>query len=155
MRDEDYEEISAMGWTENRQDLADFLAVAHKLNIENCHAFGDTKDNPICIAGALAVRPGVWSVFMFATPDWPKIENEGTRWAIRHFFPTFIAIGAHRVECQSSVNHAKAHQWLEFFGFKKESLLVGYGADGQDFINYVWIPPKEANSRWRKPGIWR
>ena len=155
MRDDDFTEISAMGWCDDRDELADFLAHAHRLNGDTCHAFGDKPDNPIAIAGAMAIRPGVWSVFMFATNDWPKIENEGTRWAIRSFFPSFIAAGAHRVECQSHTGHAKAHQWLEFFGFKQESLLRAYGANGEDFINYVWIPPKDTNARWRQPGIWR
>lgn len=142
MREDDFQEIVNGGWCDTREELAEFLARFHIGEANNVMVFGDTPDNPIAVAGAFVLRPGVWSVFMFATEDWPKIEKAGTKWARKHFFPSFAAVKAHRLECQSISTHAKAHQWLEFFGFKPESVLKGYGRNGEDYINYVLLNPK-------------
>lgn len=99
------------------------------------------RDTPTAALGACLVRPGVFSVWMFATNDWPHVAAGVTRWCHRALRPTLLRSGAHRAECQSLASHATAHRWLERFGFTREAVMPGWGKRRETFVQFAWVLP--------------
>jgi hypothetical protein len=52
--------------------------------------------------------------------------------------PHIRARGAHRLQCESRIDHHDAHRWLMAMGAKADGLLQGYGRDGSDYIMFSW-----------------
>jgi hypothetical protein len=130
MREWDRREIYATRWDESPLALAaDCLRVS---------GLAWTADDIVAI-GAMPAWPGVWSVWMFATPEFPRIGLPLTRWAKREMIPAVARAGAHRAQCQSMAGHTEAHRWLETLGARIEGgPLVGYGRCREDFYTFVW-----------------
>ena len=95
-------------------------------------------DYPVAAIGAHPVRPGVWSVYMFATAYLSKIGLGLTRWAKRVLHPEIVAAGAHRIECNSIVGHDDAHAWLKTFGAKNEGAMPKFGIGQETFYRFAW-----------------
>lgn len=132
MRDDDRREIFATRWADSPSQLAvDCLAapgfkwVAH-------------DDQPIAALGAIPRWPGVWSVWMFATDEFPRIGATLTRFVRRRMIPMLLEAGAHRAECLSIEGHDTAHRWLEFLGAKRSEPIMGLGKSGETFYCYSW-----------------
>lgn len=98
----------------------------------------DGRDRAIAVIGATLIWPGVWSVGMFATDDFPRIGLPLTRWVRRRMIPAIVQQGIHRGECRSMEGHEAAHRWLETLGAKREGELKGYGKGGETFFTYTW-----------------
>ena len=95
-------------------------------------------ETPIAAIGAVEGWPGVWQVWMFATPRWPEVALAVTRWARRVLSPVLIASGAHRAECRSLAANEASHRWLSSLGARAEARHAGYGKGGEDFITFAW-----------------
>jgi len=93
---------------------------------------------PVAAIGAVEGWPGVWQVWMFATPRWPEVALGVTRWARRVLMPALMAAGAHRAECRSLAENAGAHRWLASLGAHAEARHAGYGKRREDFITFAW-----------------
>ncbi len=136
MRERDLEEILAVCWESNREELAHGLAKRYG-NMPMCVCFGQ-DDQPICIMSAIAIHPGVWSMGLWATDDFPKIGRFITRWALQHFFPALQKAGLHRLECKSIIGYSEVHEWLRYLGFHEGNAEKMYGKGGEDFITFYW-----------------
>lgn len=136
MRPRDLEELLAICFEKDADQLADGLAGMYG-NRPLSFCFGYDNE-PICILSAICLRPNVWSVGMWATPDFPKIGKYLTYFAIKYFFPALQQAGAHRVECKSIVGYSEIHGWLRFIGFAEGEIEKMYGKNGEDFITFYW-----------------
>lgn len=132
LRKDDHAELSAMRWDDDLTHIAD--------EVPRLGAFGWVagKEMPIAAIGALPIFPGAWSVWMFATDEFPRISLSLTRFALRCMFPALKKTGARRLECRTLASHSHARRWIEFLGGYKEVDLPGYGKNGEDFCCYVW-----------------
>lgn len=131
MRPADRAEILATRWSDELAPVA--------LDAANSPlAFSLGLERPICAIGGSPRHPGVWSAWMFATDELPRIGRAATLFACRDILPMMVAAGAHRIEARSAADHHVAHRWLEAVGGRREAVIPGYGRDRQDFILYAW-----------------
>lgn len=118
---------------------SDPYALAEEATRTDLRAVALAKDGePVAGWGVKQMWPGVWSVFLMATPRWPEVMLSVTRHIRKELIPTLDRIGWHRAECASLTDHKDAHRWLEALGAKREAQLSGYGRGAQDFYLYVW-----------------
>lgn len=135
MRDWDKREIYATRWTDDPSSLADAILAGGEFG----WVAGDER--PIAAFGAIPVWPGVWSVWMFATDEWPKVALGVTRFIKKVMIPAIRETGAHRAECRSHSDHLEAQRWLECLGAHKESEIPNFGREGETFYLYSWLAP--------------
>lgn len=133
MRDADRAEIFATRPDDDTRQIAiDTMSYARF----GCVAWMD--DEPVAVVCAIPLWPGVWSVGMYATDNWPKVACTVTCWIRRVLIPNLKAAGAHRAECRSHAAHATAHRWLEHLGAIYEARLAAFGRDRETFYLYAW-----------------
>ena len=153
MRQRDYEEILCVTWSEGREELAEYLV--HCLSDhENVYSFGDTE--AVGVVSYIPLRPGVWSLGLFATDKFQKVSTFLTKRVIRDIIPALDNAKAHRVEAQSIDGYKQVHRWLEFIGLKKENVIPGFGRNGETFINFAYVRSlgaKPGTLKWRRPGV--
>jgi len=136
MRERDLQELLAIHWEENREQLAEGLAEQFG-NFPMAFCLG--RDNiPICILVAVTMRPGVWSMGMWATADIVKIGKELNNFAMNPLFSSMRACGMHRVECKSIVGYTAIHKWLRHLGFTQGETEKMYGKNKEDFLTFYW-----------------
>lgn len=140
MRERDRKEIYNLRWDNNPFVIMDAVM-----------AQGDFSwvawldDKPQAVFGGAPTHPGVWSMFAFATDEFPRLALGLTRFATKTAIPTlFDKCGAHRLQCDSHEKHTSAHRWLELMGAAKESVKKQYGKDGADYFVYT-ITKKSTN----------
>jgi hypothetical protein len=133
MREADRREIYATRFSESPDELAmsaigwgKFAWVAH------------FEDRPVAYIGAGQMWPGVWTVWMFATDEFPKIGLPLTKFVKRSMIPAIRAAGAHLAMCWSIVGHDHAHRWLKCLGAEAGPPMPGYGKNGETFIPFTW-----------------
>ena len=132
MRPWDKKEIYATRWNEDPAELA-----------RQCCATGDFGwvagiERPIAAVGAVPVHPNVWSVWCFATDEFPRIALSLTRYVKKAMIPALVESGAHRAACASIEGHTDAQKWLELLGARRECTHRALGKNGEDFHVYVW-----------------
>ena len=93
---------------------------------------------PVSVFGASPLAPLSYSVFMYATDDWPHVALSVTRHIKKVMLPYYAARGANRAECRTHGEYLWAHRWLEFMGAHKESEIKDYGAQRMTYFMYVW-----------------
>jgi hypothetical protein len=96
------------------------------------------EGRPAAIVGVTPLWPGVWSAWAFGTDEWDRVAIELTRYALRVLRPFILERGAHRMQCESRIDHVEAHRWLELLGARPESILRRYGRDGSDYVQFAW-----------------
>jgi len=141
MRERDFNEITALRWSETRQELAESL-IGSFADLENVYVAGD-DEGPIAVVCYVPLRKGVWSLGMFATDRFQKVGAFLTKQIKREIIPALARAKAHRVECQSIVGYDSVHKWLKFFGLKEESVLSGFGKNGEDFKTFSWVAGRD------------
>lgn len=135
MREWDRRELFATRWDEDPDHLA--MDVMQRWG-EHCWVAGEDRQ-AIAVIGAMQTWPGMWSVGMFATDDFPRIGLPLTRWVRQVMIPHIVQQGVRRGECKSMEGHTMAHRWLELLGAKREGEpLKNYGKNGETFHTYVW-----------------
>ena len=131
MRDADLAEFLAVGFCQNRQDVADRLVgVASELLV-------GALDEPICIGGVISTRPNTATLLFCATPRFAEIGYGMTRWIKKSLFSRLDAAGIHRIEAVSHGDYVWAHRWLEALGFEREAVLRQYGGDRSDYLVFA------------------
>lgn len=98
-------------------------------------------DGPIAVFGCAPMWPGVWSMWLFATDEFPQIGLSVTKMIVRSIVPMLWDAGAHRLQCHSIEGHVDAQRWLGVIGARRESTLPAYGKGKEDFHLYVWDKP--------------
>lgn len=134
MRAADAAEIYATRWSEDPRPVAASVAALSRFGF----VVATDAGRPAAAMGAAEAWPGMWSVWMFATDDWPQVALGATQAVKRLLIPAIVAAGAHRAECRSLISHKVAHRWLEYLGARREAVLTGYGRCQEDFIVYSW-----------------
>ena len=149
MRERDFEEISALRYANDRDELA--YSLANTLaDFETVYTVGYT--DPIAIVTYIPVRPGVWSLGMFATDKFKTIGLYLTKRIIRDIIPALDRANAHRVEAYSIEGYDEVHKWLQFLGLKEECTLSKYGKRGEDFKVFSYVRADDESVKWRKSG---
>lgn len=151
MRDRDFEEIECVSWVSGREELASSIAENY-LEHENVYACGTQEDGAIAILSYLPLRPGVWSVGMFATNDFKKVGKFLTRCIIKDIIPSLNNSNFHRVEAHSICGYEDIHNWLNFIGLKEECEIKGFGRNGENFKTFAFVKPKNMNAIWKGNG---
>jgi hypothetical protein len=135
MREEDRKEILGLRPYDNVQFVARetiFAASYGKAAI----AFYNNR--PCAVVGVSPKWPGVWDAWAYGTVRLPKRGLEITKYALNELKPFILSRGAHRLECQSRLDHHQAHSWLRSLGARDEGILRGYGKDGSDYVSFAW-----------------
>lgn len=132
MREWDRREIYATRWIDDPASLARDCIMVGGLS------WVAGEDQPIAAVGAFPICPGVWSVWMFATPRFRRIARPLTDFVTGSMVPALKAAGAHRAQCESMVGHDMAHGWLRRLGARQEGIQFGRGKGGEDFIMFAW-----------------
>lgn len=93
---------------------------------------------PVATWGATPTRPGVVSVWMYSTDQWPKVALTVTRHIRRELIPCLINDGCVRAECWSHSGHHVAHKWLGILGAVREATLEDYGINRVPYHCFSW-----------------
>ena len=133
LRDADRRELDATLWRFDSAMLAEAACLARIGFV--AHADDLT---PVAVVGAHEEWPGVWRVGAFATPRWPEVGRQVTRFVSRLFHVKLAELGAHRLHAYSIADHEIAHRWMLRLGARCEATLQGYGKGGEDFKLFVW-----------------
>ena len=147
MRERDFEEISALKYTDDRDEMAYQIANA-TAEFETVYVVGDTE--PVAIVTYIPVRPGVWNLGMFATDRFKSVGLYLTKRIIRDIIPALDRAKAHRVEAFSIEGYDEIHEWLRFLGLEEECTLSGYGKNGEDCKVFSYVRYSDDSVRWRK-----
>lgn len=105
-------------------------------------AFTLWDGKPIGCFGILRIRPGVGEGWLCLSNSLP-VGKPGSRWAeavrlIKRQFDTEMA-DFHRVQVALPIDFTPGHNLVGRLGFKHESLMQKYGADGSDFIGFARV----------------
>lgn len=132
MRAADYHEIMANRWEE------DYVQVAQDAyNTPGVkYAVLNKQGLPVVIFGVAFVYPRVGSGWLIATDDLPAVRLETTK-ACKKVVETLLRGDIHRIQADSVETHDWSHEWLETIGFKRESVMPGYGKNGETFYRYA------------------
>jgi|TARA_R110000823_G_scaffold94861_2_gene207246 hypothetical protein len=145
MRELDAEEILPLIWGGTPENLAAVVIAAGGLA-----TVALSGGVPVAAYGATQTRPKCWSVWMFATDQWPKVALSVTRRLKTEVIETIYEVGAVRADCWSMEGHHVAHRWLEMLGAKYEATLEDYGPTRKNFHCYSWTL-----SRLEKKNVYR
>lgn len=146
MREIDQREIYGIRWHDNPLLLAREVVIASTYGKA---AIATYNGKPCGIMGISPMWPGVWSVWSFGTDDWSKAVLELSRYGKKVLEPFVRVRGAHRVQCESRIDHHEAHRWLQAMGAKADGILQGYGRDGSDYLMFSWS--KDYNVLFKTP----
>lgn len=105
------------------------------------------QGEPAALLMARETHPGCWLVALLATENWPKVAAFASRHIKKTFIPRLKAKGLRRAYCLSDAQHREAHIWLVWLGFQPEGRLRRYGANGEDFFVFAWLPCEEESAR--------
>lgn len=134
MREWDRREIMATRWTDSPEQLA-----VDCWSARNTAWMAVAGDRPAAVVGAIERWPGSWSVWMFATDEFPKVGLSMTRLVVRNIIPGLRGAGARRADCMSMDGHTAAHRWLETLGARRHlQPFTRYGKDGETFWQFYW-----------------
>lgn len=133
LRDGDREEAFALRWDDDADALAMDTLRWGKLSWA---VYDDAL--PVALLGATQLHPNVWSAWMLATDQWPRVALGVTKFIKRRMIPHLMESGATRCEARSIDGHTKAHRWLEALGAVQEARLRRYGRNGEDFLVFRW-----------------
>lgn len=155
MRERDFEECSALSFAETRHELAEEIARSWSRS-ETTLICGTEELGGIAAFTYMPLRRGVWNMGLIATDKFDKIHLSLTRLIIKSIIPVLDNAGAHRVEAQSIAGYSSVHNWLKFLGLEEESVIKGYGKNGEDFVNFAYVRPPQSQPgtvKWHKPGV--
>ena len=101
-----------------------------------CAYHGDT---PVAIGAFVETWPGVVSIGLFASTDFPKIGRALTKFVRKRLIPSYQKQGIHRIACISKSDYAESHRWIEAIGLTKESEMRGFGRNGETFFQFSQV----------------
>jgi len=134
LREADRQEINATAWDESPEAHAERL-----LAVSGGSWIALVDDVPVAAGGGVCAWPGMWSMWMIATPDFDKCALSVTRFAKKDMIPALKQQGARRLQCHTLDTHKQSQAWLEALGAKYESTLHNYGKNGETFYCFSWV----------------
>ncbi|MBX9697856.1 MAG: hypothetical protein K2X74_00410 [Acetobacteraceae bacterium] len=136
LRERDRVEIFARAWP--GQDHPERLAMEVLMHSRFGATIHATDGEPVAALGLTPVLPGIYSAWMFSTDRWGEVWRSAARQAVRVIQPAAVAAGMRRAQCASLADHAEAHAFLRWIGFRAEGEAVPLGRDGERFIPFGW-----------------
>lgn len=137
MRDRDFQEVNAIRWEDDREKMANGLALQYG-DKQFCMCIGYDNE-PIAILMGVSMHPTLWSIGFWATESFPKIKKYVTKFIANEFSEAMYTAGARRIECKSIVGYNDVHKWLKLLGFVQGDTEKHYGKNGEDFITFYWV----------------
>lgn len=135
MRDSDFRELSALLPVTTRFDMVKCLIKRYS-HIEGL-IVARNNGMSVAVGGAFERSPNVCTLFMYATPEFPKIGYGLTRFVKKQLMARLVEAGVHRFECVSIEGHTDAHKWIRTLGLTEETeLLRNYGKNKESFIQF-------------------
>ncbi len=147
MRAADRAEIFATRFDEDPAALIDDLLFGDPIGA----IIAQPSGSAVAALGATEMWPGLWSLWMFATDEWPKVAKETTKFARRHLRPALMELGLRRGECKSAAHHHDAHRWLTHLGGRIECRHPAFGKGGEEFITFVIYGEKDVRDTETPP----
>ena len=138
MRADDRREVMAGRFVDDDMELATDL-IAGKHWCFAMFALCADDETPIAIIGGRLRWPGVGSIIMIATDDWPKIARAATRWVKRVAIPKIVDPVCHRSQCEAWEGNLVTLRWLARLGYRVEGRLEAYGKNREGFLQYARI----------------
>jgi len=148
LRQRDRDEIFALRWNNDEQELLNQLVVV----IGDLWRVWRYQREPVAICGVLPQRPGVVSAACFGTDKWRHVIRPMTTWGMNWLIPVLQDAGFHRGEAHVSATNEQSKRWLASIGAYKEAYLHQYGRNREDYILYAWRLTDVFQGRWR--GRW-
>ena len=140
MREADHREVMAGRFVEDVESLGDDLWTAKPLFFAMLALCGDDGAAIALIGGRLR-WPGVGSILMIATDEWPRIARAATRWVKRVAIPKIVDPVCHRSQCEAWEGNLVTLRWLSRLGYRVEGHLEAYGKNREGFLQYARIRP--------------
>lgn len=138
MRARDYDEFSALSFTDSREALAEVLAGRYADRDDTFCAYAG--DDPVAVGAMVQSRPGVVTLMFFATDRLNEIGLALTKFITQRLFPAYRASGTHRIECVSLEGYDEVHRWIEVLGLRREAgPFHGFGKGGEAFVQFAWV----------------
>lgn len=137
MRDADWTEISNQSPTKSRYAMAWGFYTA--LRDRGRGRIGWHNGRPVLVVGVVEDWPGVWALTLFGTDEMKHVTYPALRWLRLTIGEVMRDLRGHRLYADSRFDHYEAHKLLERMGGRVESRLKAFGADGSDYLRYVWI----------------
>lgn len=136
MRERDYAEISALHFTDSREELVETLTYTYGATPDTICA--SWRGTPVAVGGFYQIRPGTCAMGMFATDLFPRIGLGLTRFLVKQMMPRLIEAGVHRFECMSLAGYHDVHSWLRTLGLEQEGPeMRNYGKNGEPFVKFA------------------
>lgn len=142
MREWDRKEIFACMF----DDSVDTLAMS-VVSSQYSFVLGNTE--PIAVMWSACIRPGVWSIGMFATEKIGEIGLGLNRFAKRVFIRGLVESGAHRAEAKTMDGHYDAKNWMVKLGAEYEATHPFFGRNGEKFHTFAWTKESKLYPFWR------
>lgn len=139
MRQRDVVEFLAGSHASTQAELVDLTMARYPVVAEQGYVATTNGGRPVAFGAMVEARPRVVTLLFFATDEFPKIVAELTTFIRARLFPTYRNHGVHRIECVSHAGYEDAHRWIEILGLQREAVLLGYGKDGEAFIQFSWV----------------
>lgn len=98
------------------------------------------KQKPAAFAAFSEVWPGRWQAWAFGTEHFTAAAVPLLRWFRNEAREILTVCKAHRLDCDSIVDHYEAHKMLRAMGAKEDGPpMRKFGKGGEDFQRFVWI----------------
>lgn len=91
---------------------------------------------PVAIVGILLTAPKSGWAHMFATPEWPLIAADATRFIRGYLVPLCHQVGLTRVELRALSEWHENCRWLEHLGARRECDCQGLGP--VSYTQFAW-----------------
>lgn len=105
------------------------------------------ETRPAAILGYYEMWPGVFSLFLFTTADFPKVVLKFSRFVRHMVIPHLYDSGAHRAEVRVLSEYTGAKRLLAALGAKNEGRVRRFGRNGEDFDVFSWVTEDIAHGR--------
>lgn len=132
LREWDRKEIFACSWHDKPDELAKRCMQLHTFS------WLVRDELPTCVIGGVPMWPNVWSMWMYATDDFPRVATSVSKFAKRVIIPKLWASKAHRLECYSLEGNP-SQTWLEWLGFQRAGVMRNYGKNRETFLHYELV----------------
>ena len=143
MREADRREVMAGRFVDDLDSLAVDISNSRELCFA-LFALCDDDRTAIAIIGGRLRWPGVGSILMIATDEWPLIARPATRWVKRVAIPKILDPLCHRTQCEAWEGNLATLRWLTALGYKVEGRLEAYGKNREGFLQYARLRPEPA-----------
>jgi len=121
-----------------RDEFVANLLFEYALN-DDAHVYG-VDGEPIALLAffPLVLAENTLGTWMVHTKQFGKIYRPLSRFVKQTLISEMESKGVRRVETRSLATNTDAHRWFKTLGATEETLLPGFGRNGEDFKLFSW-----------------